>query len=316
MTTLRRLLGCCLLTGLAACQDGLAPGELGIVRYFGNVGGEVPLALVPPISDRAGNAYVLYGDPEETEAAVWVGHAGGGWTSSCKVISGTSSGVHGWVGRTQDRAYYWAGGALVRVSGRNGGCKQILKRDPSSGAALDFLAVAPWVEETPSRARTVAWVRSAADVRPFQVEVDLEVGTYTSSADVGADGRTDYEVLGVGADSERRTAMFVFRYREDEQLITRARVLDMDAETQLDVSVVDADELAAYSFVGNLVPVADGRFVGLASDGRLLVVDSDGGRFRQIKGMAPAGIHRWRDATFIVGTKEGKPVVSKLDESA
>jgi hypothetical protein len=292
------------------CDPELAPGELGRPRYVANVRGEPPLSLVPPISDRAGNAYVLFGDPDEAETRVWVGHASGGWTASCEVTEG--GGVRGWVGRAQDTAYYWSGGALARVSGRHGGCKRLLERDPSTRAALDFVAVIPSVVDAPSGVRVAAWIRSPTDPRPFAVEVDLLAGVYELVGEVGDSG-SDFAVWGVGANPTDREGVVVYRFTDGDTTRDRAAFVGARGETIDEVGIEDAPPDAAL--VGNFVPVTRGRYVGLTSEGRLLLVDGSGGRFRNVDGMTAVGVHAWEDRVYVVGTADKRAVVSRIDES-
>src|SRR5437899_3216851 len=93
----------------AGCLEYLSPGEIGTPRYFGQARGTVPLNLLPPISDRDGNAYVLYGSTTTPEVNVYVGPSEGGWYSGCSLTEGSARFMHGWVGRAQSRAWYWSG---------------------------------------------------------------------------------------------------------------------------------------------------------------------------------------------------------------
>lgn len=298
------------LSPTTGCDPELAPGEFGRPRYLANVRGEPPLALVPPISDRAGNAYVLFGDPDEAETRVWVGHASGGWTASCQVTEG--GGVRGWVGRAQDTAYYWSGGALARVSGRHGGCKRLLERDPSTGAALEFVAVLPSVVDAPSGVRLAAWIQSPTDPRPFAVEVDLLAGVYELVGEV-RDSGSDFAVWGVGANAAEREGVVVYRFSDGDTSRDRAALVGARGETIDEVGIEGAPPDAALA--GNLVPVSRGRYVGLTTEGRLLLIDGGGGRFRDVDGMTAVGVHTWEDRVYVAGTSDGRAVVSRVDES-
>jgi hypothetical protein len=61
--------------------------------------------------------------------------------------------------------------------------------------------------------------------------------------------------------------------------------------------------------------VSRGRYVGLTNEGRLLIVDGGGGRFRNVEGMTAVGVHSWEDRVYVVGTADGRAVVSRIDES-
>ncbi len=297
---------------LTSCEPELAPGGFDTPRYFANVRGELPLAFVPPISDRSGNIYVLFGDPDEGTTNVWVGQASGGFTASCQVTDG--NGVKRWVGRAQDAAYYQSGGALVRVSGRHGGCKRLLERDPSTGADLSFLAVLPLVIDSPSRVSTVAWIQSPTDPRPYQVLVDLSAGIYTLLGE-SADSGSDFEVLGVGGDPATQQGVIVYRKQTKDGAREQAVLLDRDGTTLDEVAVKGAEELPPAGLLGDLLPVSPGRYVGLAEDGRLFIVDGEGGRFRAVEGMEPSGVQRWGEQIYLVGVGDKGALVSAIDAS-
>ena len=89
------------LAALTGCIDYLDPGEVGAVRYFGEVRYTpgTPLPLLPPIADRDGNAYVLSGSRDLRQVTAFTGQAGGGWSSGCALHKGDDRGAHGWIGR-------------------------------------------------------------------------------------------------------------------------------------------------------------------------------------------------------------------------
>ena len=161
------------------CSNSPAPGEWRALRYFAEVPGLAPLRLVPPIADRSGNLYVLHGDATRFEVLAFVGFASGGWSEGCHLQKGSSRGVHGWVGHGETRAWYWAGDALVEMSGAHGGCRLVLDRDPTSQADLRFAGIFPWIEDSPSVTRARALVYSVGDAVPFHVVVDLDLGRTT-----------------------------------------------------------------------------------------------------------------------------------------
>src|SRR5262249_48640118 len=106
-----RVVGALLVGMLAGCVDYLAPGEGGAIRYFGGVGSTpgMPLPMLPPISDRDGNSYVLAGLQTNPFVTAFTGQAGGGWASGCTLHKNDNRGTHGWVGRAQSKAWYWSG---------------------------------------------------------------------------------------------------------------------------------------------------------------------------------------------------------------
>ena len=101
----------------SGCGEVLAPGEWGTLRYFGQLGGDLPMRLVPPRTDREGNVYVLYGLDQWHGSRMYVGHHLGGWTGGCEVHKETNERLHGFVGTATDRAWWWSGMALGAVNG-------------------------------------------------------------------------------------------------------------------------------------------------------------------------------------------------------
>ena len=121
-----------LLLALAGCVEPLSEGEWGGFRYFGEIRGEPPMRLLPPMTDREGNVYVLYGDTDGGEdTIVYTGSPSGDWSGGCTAHRGIE-GLRGFVGRSDDRMWYWSGDALVAVDGRTGSCHELLGRDPVS----------------------------------------------------------------------------------------------------------------------------------------------------------------------------------------
>ena len=309
---------CALVLGLAlsGCGPELAPGELGRLRYVGNVRGETPaLPLVPPISDRDGNAYVLYGDVGVLETELFVGLAAGGWTGGCTRTEGTQFGVHGFVGRSQNRAWYWSGEALVAVTPEVGTCSRVLETDPSSGAALNFRAIVPWVRETPSRTTTLAWIQAFTDPVPFQVVVDLNRNIYTSLDRFSPGNATEIAVLGTGGVLDHNEGVFVVRYLADGVLRAEARFVDHDGKELATVGLSGLDTLPPYGFVGYLQGNATGLYAGLDVEGQLLVFDKSGGKRKGVGGMIPVGVHEWGGRLFVVGLSDGGvPLVAEIDD--
>jgi len=305
------------LAGLAlsSCTEGLEPGEYGTFRYVGQVRGEPPtITLLPPTSDRAGNVYVLFGALDQLETELFVGTAGGGWTGGCSIQTGNEYGVHGWVGRATQRAWYWSGDALVEASGP-GGCTQVLETDPASGAVLRFRAVVPWVRDTPSSTTTLAWVQAFGDSVPFQVVVDLDTGIYTDAGKFSPSNAEDLVVLGVGGNVERREGVVLVRYRRGDSVRVEARFIDEEANTTAKPRLKGLDELPEYGIVGHLQSNDQGLYAGLDVEGKVVVFDKDGGKRKSVKGMVPVGVHRWEGNLYLVGTNgSGKsPRIAKID---
>ncbi len=295
------------------CADTLAPGELGQARVVGTVKGDPPRVLAP-VSDLDGNVYVLSGAkdyPQDTK--VYVGKAGGGWMGSCGATKGDSYGPHGWVGRTHDRQWYWSGEALVSVSGNNGDCHALLDRDPVSGTSLAFIAVVPWVRDTPTQTSTVALIKGSADRLPFQVRIDLRADLYTSVRVFEPSEAQNVVVLGVGAREDRGEGYVLLRYEIAGEAVTEARFLDDQAMTTGAVRLPLDPALPPYSIVGFLQANAEGLVTGLLSTNQLVSFDRSGGVVRDLQLIQAAGVHRWEEGVYLVGTIDDRPHIVPLN---
>ena len=301
---------------VGGCVDYLDPGEYGVPRYFGEVRGAPPLALLPPIADRDGNVYVLYGSRELSSALVFVGHAGGGWTSGCSVHKGDSRGAHFWVGRAQDRAWYWSGDALVEVAGGTGSCKAVLDKDPASNSDLLFLGVVPHVKEAPSRTTLVAMFQSPADPRPYQGVIDLGPGRYSELSRFEPRDAEGVVVLGTGADAEGEVGVMLVSYTRGSQVVLEGRFLDDQGATTSIAPVTGGDPLlGADAVLGQLQVSGDGLVVGLLEDGSIVSFNRSGGQVTSYSlSMTPVGVHRdGGGALWLVG-ESGGPVIAPLGE--
>ncbi|MBW2459691.1 MAG: hypothetical protein JRI68_34695 [Deltaproteobacteria bacterium] len=322
-----------LLTALAldttGCIEELLPGEFGNFRYVDIYRGAPPaLGLYPPVSDRDGNAYVLWNGLElEEEHAVSevrlnVGHAGGGWTGSCYLDPPQPQDpqfpsdhiFHGFVGRAQGRAWFWMDQWLTGASGRTGGCFGVLRTAPSSPTKLHFYAVVPWVRETPTRTTIIGWLWSNIDAVPYQVVIDLNTRKYIASEEFQPDSATDIAVLGVGANPDEEEGVVVVRYTHDTVVRTEARFMDKDGVTFDEVSIGGLDTLPAYGIVGFLQSSDAGLYAGLDVEGQLLVLDHSGGDRQGIGGMTPVGVHKWEGELYLVGENNGKPKIAHIDD--
>ena len=308
-----------LLVTSLGCSESLAPGEHGAFRYVGNVRGAAPLALVPPISDRDGNAYVLFGDINlVSDTQLFIGLRGGGWKSDgCDITGVTGSndfGVHGFVGRAQNRAWYWSGDALVRARARSGKCARVLELDPSSGARLSVRAAIPYVRETPSQTTMVAWIQSPTDPRPFEVRIDLENDVYTSVVELDPGNALNVEVLGVGANPTTKEGVVLARFMEGETLRVRAFFYDHEGQRVDAANITGLDLLPEYGIAGYLMANEAGLYAGVDVEGQLVVLDKSGGRRQTVSGMAPVGVHRWDGQLFVVGESNGQPRIADIDD--
>ncbi len=303
-------------TSAAHCARSLRPGEMGQARLVAQVRGAAPLRLIPPASDREGNVYVAYGELDLPQVNVFVGQTRGGWLSGCTLTKGDTFGLHGWVGFAESRRWYWSGDALVSVSGASGVCSPVLDRDPASGTDLQFRAVFPWVRETPSRVSTVAWVKSPADVAPYQVKVDLLTGVYANAQSFDPPGSYDVEVLGVGANRASNVGFALVRYKVGEEVRVEGRFVDSEAVTTSIVRIDGVGEVPAYGVRGYLQSNAKGLVAGLLPEGRIVVFDTKGGRVLPPAAMEAVGVHSRGGSLWLVGTAGGQPAIAPIDDNA
>jgi hypothetical protein len=304
-----------LAVALAGCVDYLDPGEHGVMRYFGEVRGEAPLALLPPIADRDGNLYVLYGGRELGTALAFVGHAGGGWTSGCALHKGDSRGAHFWIGRAEDRAWYWSGDALVEVTGATGSCKAVLDKDPASNADLLFRGVIPFVKEAPSRTTAVALFQSPDDPLPYQGVIDLGLGRYAEIRRFEPRDVEDVTVLGTGADASGEVGVMLVSYTRGGELVLEGRFLDDGGATTSVAPVSGGDPLALGqdAVLGQLQVAASGLVAGLLVDGSMVLFDRNGGSVGSFGlDMTPVGVHRDADGSLWLVGESGGPVLARL----
>ena len=317
MRVLRRgALALGLLTASVGCSEPLTPGEYGLLRYAGQVRGATPLNLLPPIADRDGNVYVLYGNRKDLlETQLFVGHAEGGWSGGCRITQGNAFGLHGFIGRSENRAYYWSGEALVRSDGPTGGCKQLLRTDPASSAKLNFRAVIPWVRETPSATTTVAWIQSLTDRVPFQVVIDLDEGIYTSLSEFSPASAEEVAVIGTGGNQMATEGVIVVRYLLDGTLRTEARFVDHLGQTIDKVNLPALDDLGEFGLKGFVERNDAGLYVALDDNGQLLMFDRSGGQRVTPTGIDPVGVHRWEGGLWLVGVAGGRPAVVQIEDS-
>jgi hypothetical protein len=284
---------------LAGCTDAaLAPGEIGIARAFGEVRGAPPLDLVPPILDRQGHVYVLYGPRDTPALQVFVGGPDGGWRGGCELTEG-SGGVHGWIGHADDRAWYWAGDALVEVDGATGACRQVLDRDPQTHAELSFRAVVPRVDESPSRLTLTAIVSGPDSESLYAVVVDLDTHAYEVLVPLEVP-RTD--VLGTGSAAD-----------EGVVVLGGGHTLWISRDGEVRAGA----RLGSWTEARAVAPLAvgdDGTVAGVLSDGRTVAFGAWGDVAGRIEGMETIGVHRVKGGLYAVGTAAGKPVAARLTQ--
>ena len=305
---------------LAGCIDYLPPGEHGVLRYFGEVRGNAPLPMIPPVTDRDGNAYLIYGGPEQTtELEAFAGSATGGWTAGCSILRNqdVNLGARMWIGTATSRAWYWAGEGLVEMSGRTGSCRVVLPNDPASNVRVFYYGVIPRVYETPSRTFAHALIRGGTDV--VHVTLDLDRDDYGETRPFEPQAATDIRVLGTGADPQRNIGYMLVSYELEGQRRVEGIHLDRNnreiARATVDVSAEVAGALGHGAVRGSLQSINGAVVAGYLATGDIVLFDREGGVLRSVPEMSPRGVHRWDGQVWVVGESNGQPHVATIDSS-
>lgn len=311
------LIGAAVAMCLSGCVDYLDDGDVGRPRYLGEIRGEAPLRMIPPIADRNGNVYVLYGDRDLNDNEVYTGYFGGGWSDGCASQRGDDRALHGWVGTATNRAWYHAGEGLVEVNGDTGKCGQVMETDPASNAALDFLGVVPEVRETPSRTWTVALIASPEDTTAYFVVLDLDRRRYFEAKQFEPAGAQNLRVLGAGADYSTHTGMMLVAYELDGATVVEGLFLDDQADVTARMPITGIGEATEDMVVGHLQSTNGDTAVGLLEDGQLVAFHRTAGGVTRPAGdnMQPIGVHNWQGELFLVGTGQGGevPAITEID---
>lgn len=307
----RRLGLVMLAASLASCGSTPGSGELGTIRFIGRVNRESPVPAFPPISDRVGNIYTLFGRLGLPQASVQVSKVAGGSSVNCALTKGDRYGAHGWAGFSDDRAWYWSGDALVVVPA-SGGCDRVLNADPQTSADLLFRAVMPFVRVTSTRHTLVALVQNPSDTLPFSALVDLDRALMTNVAAIPAAGTV--QVLGVGAEENGDDHVTLLaRTTGGGAPVMEALFFDVEANLTARVTVQGLPP-PEYGILGELRTNDQGVVVGLTSLGNLVVFNrSGGGTVAVDASITPVGVHRWDGALYLVGTSGTRPVILPLD---
>jgi hypothetical protein len=320
MTPRRRVVFLAAALALGGCIDYLPPGEHGVLRYFGEVRGDAPLPLLPPITDRDGNAYVIYGAPDQTtELDVFAGSANGGWFAGCDVLRNqvVNLGARMWVGAARSRAWYWAGEGLVQMSGRTGSCRIVLPNDPATNVRLAFLGVIPRIYETPSRTFVQALMRGGNDI--VHVTIDLDRDDYGEVRPFEPSDAADVRVLGTGADPQRNIGYMLVSYEQGGVRRVDAIHLDRNNREIARARVNMPGELAAEfghgAVHGNLQSVDGALVAGYLENGDIVLFDREGGEVRSVPGMSARGVHRWEGQVYVVGESGGQPHIATINRS-
>ena len=304
---------------LGGCLEDLPSGEYGTLRYFGEVRGDAPLPMLPPISDRDGNAYVIYGGPEQrTELDAFAGGATGGWTAGCGILRNQeiNLGARTWVGSATSRAWYWAGEGLVQMSGRTGSCRVVLPNDPATNVRISFLGVIPRIYETPSRTFVHALIRGGTDT--VHVTVDLDRDDYGDTRPFSPEGATGLHVLGTGADPKRNLGFMLVSYEFEGARVLEGIYLDRNnneiARARLqNVPGELAGALGDGAVRGRLESVDGNLVAGYLDTGDVVLFDRGEGVIQSVPEMTPRGVHRWDDQLYVVGESSGQPVIATIN---
>lgn len=306
------ILAACASTSLVSCASVLAEGEIGTPRVVGFVRGAPPLEIATG-TDRSGNIYVLAGPRNVPEANVFIGPAGGGFATGCRLTKGDRVGPIGWVGFSQARQWYWSGTALVSVA-PSGDCRRVLDRDPGTGADLQFRAIMPWVNDTPSKTTVVALVATPTDPWPYTAIVDLNANILTNPRPFEPDAAREVEILGAGASADRREGYVLARYKVGDDVRVDGRIYDVDGLLTSRAPIGGAANIAAYGIRGFLQANERGLVAGLTEDKRVVLFDDSGGRIVPTNGLDPVGIHAWEGSLSLVGTAGDRPVFAAISD--
>jgi len=299
------------LLGAFGCADTPpGPGEWGAVRYFANLRGEPPMRLIPPLTDRTGNTYVLYGAPDWFDTVVLRLSVEGDRPTTCDPapdVDPGGFGLHGWVGRSIDRVWYWTGTVLVEVAS-SGACEFVLRNDPVSGTEVRFLGVAPQVDDTPSRRFATALVQGGTGDVNFTL-IDLDRGLPFNTTEFPADDPRDLRVVTTGAWEAERTTVFVVAFSDQVQSFFLDRLGDV--VSRRDVALpADIEDYGIPSFL----QFSDaGRGAGLLPDGRLFVLSSRDSAVVE-PAFAAQGLLRWEGELYVTGEQaDGAAVLARLE---
>jgi hypothetical protein len=338
-----------LFLATGGCKSGtLESGEWGKLRYFGELVGiaplldtdddlQLPLVLIPPVSDRDGNVYVLH-QRTTNDAAVYVGQALGGWSRGCppgeeplpNAVDGDAY-VHGFLGTAETTAWFWAGDALVQVSGETGECKQVLDKDPLTLTDLRVMAALPYIHETPARRTLNAWVQGANDAEsrlpPTQVVVDLDLRRYVTYTPFEPADATCVDVLGVGGNPTESEGIVVLAYNLDGVRIAEARTLNPQGVTTrripLEIGSTEPfmcedrspEDTPEPKILGQIQASDAGVYAGLLSNGQLLSFYAGGGSAKDLPNFDVQGMVKDEGALWVTGTADDRPVAGEVTGS-
>ncbi len=255
---------------LAGCIQNLEPGQVGAGRRVGDAFPGPIAAVLPPMTDRDGNLYVVTGVPDSTgrpsPGTAYVGASRGGWTAGCQTSDAIKSSARGWIGATSSVGWLWADTAVLELD-TAGNCTARLDRDPASASDVTFQAVAPVVEETLSGNFAIAILSTTADPAPHLATIDLGLGTIVSATAL-ADGT---QVYGAGVDPSTHEGVFAI---SDD---TGAKLIFVAPHGEISATAPITGTMGPLK--GEIVVAGDGSFfAGVIADDAVLVGDRTGAR--------------------------------------
>jgi hypothetical protein len=160
----------------------------------------------------------------------------------------------------------------------------------------------------------VALVQSPVDPLPFSTRIDLQSEIVTNVNAFEPADATNLKILGVGADRVKREGVVLLQYERGDSYRTEARFFDEEA-TQTAVTRLSLPQVARdYEVMGYLQYSENGLVAGLLRSGEVVTFDRSGGKVTKVDQMTPIGVHRWRDLLYLVGTRDGHPVVARFDD--
>ena len=301
-------------TSLLGCSPPLENGEIGNIRYFGEIPGEVPMRLLPPTTDRDGNIYVAYGARNRTDTEIWAGRASGGWNNACSGHRG-SFGLHGFIGTADNEAWVWTGDTILHVWGESGTCHEILKQDPVTGTSLIWQAIAPGVRISPSRMSTTGLVRSTNSGQYYLSVIDLERETMTQLQTLQPTGVEDLIVLGTGADTALDEYLFAISYTLSGKRVDEALLLDSDNQLLRRIPLDLDTAPAEYEILGFFQSNGGGAWAGVRENGGVILIAPAGG-YDVRPDFDAYGLLRTPKNLFVTGLVGSSPVAARVADNS
>jgi hypothetical protein len=160
-----------------------------------------------------------------------------------------------------------------------------------------------------------ALIDSQGDSVPFQVVVDLNNEIYTIVQKFFPEDATQVTVLGVGAEYQTGRGFLLVKYTQNATEIVEGRILDVGGATVATTVIPGATSIPAYGIAGYLQVNSRGLVAGVDKTGRLITFDGATGALSVVTSMTAVGVHPWKGELYVVGTKDGSPVVARLDDS-